>query len=231
MQELGVETGVQKVQHRVLHAADVHVYRQVLVGLLTAHQLLIVVVVHVAQEIPGGTCPLGHSVRLSLGRSAADRTSGVHPAVDGCQRGLAGTRRLIAFHLRKLQRKLILRHRHIAAVGAVDDRNRLAPVALAGEYPVAQLVVHRLLAHAHLFDDMGRFLLQHRGLHAVPVSGVDHGAAGLGIGLGHIFDFFSVFCDNLDDRNVKFLRELKVAVVMGRHAHDGSRAVIRQYIV
>ena len=52
-QELGVETGIQEVKHRMLHAADIHVYRKQGIRLLSGYQLLIIVIIHIAQEIPG----------------------------------------------------------------------------------------------------------------------------------------------------------------------------------
>ena len=198
------------MQHRVLHASDIHVHGQVLVRLLPGHQLLVVVAVHVAQEIPGGTGPLRHGVGLPLGRSAADRAGGVHPLVDGRQRGLAGTGGLVALHLRQAQGQLVLGNRHAAALGAVDDRDRLAPVALAGEYPVAQLVVHRLVAKALLLDHVGGFLFQYRGLHAVPVAGIG---------------------DDLHDGQAELLGELEVAVVVGGHAHNRAGAVVSQHVI
>ena len=215
----------------MLHASDIHVHGQVLVRLLPGYQLLVVVAVHVAQEIPGGTGPLGHGVGLPLGRSAADRAGGVHPLVDGSQRGLAGAGGLVALHLRQAQGQLVLGNRHAAALGAVDDRDRLAPVALAGEYPVAQLVVHRLVSKALLLDHVGGFLFQYRGLHAVPVAGIDHHAAGLGISLGHVLDLLAVLGDDLHDGQSELLGKFKVAVVVGGHAHDRAGAVVRQHVI
>ena len=52
-QELGVETGIQEVKHRMLHAADIHVYRKQGVRLLSGYQFLVIVIIHIAQEIPG----------------------------------------------------------------------------------------------------------------------------------------------------------------------------------
>ena len=74
------------MEHRVFHAADIHIHRKILVRLFPGYQLFLVVAVHIAQEVPGGTGPLGHGVCLSLGRSAADRAGGVDPFVNGSQR-------------------------------------------------------------------------------------------------------------------------------------------------
>ena len=86
IQELGIETGVQKVQHRMLYTADVHVYGKVFICLFLGNQFFVVLVVDVAEEIPGRACPLGHCVGLPLCRAAADRTGGIDPLVDGGQR-------------------------------------------------------------------------------------------------------------------------------------------------
>ena len=111
------------------------------------------------------------------------------------------------------------------------DRDRLAPVTLTGEYPVTQFVVDGFVSDAHLLNDMRSFFFQDCRLHTIPVTGIDHSSGGLGIGFGHILDFFAVFCDNLDDRNIEFLCKLKVTVIVSRYTHDRTGTVICQYIV
>src|SRR3712207_8876680 len=49
---------------------------------------------------------------------------------------------------RSQDREVALRHRHDPVALAVDDRDGRAPVALAGEQPVAQPVVDRAVAPA-----------------------------------------------------------------------------------
>ena len=78
---------------------------------------------------------------------------------------------------------------------------------------------------------MRSFLLKDRGFHAVPLAGIDHGAACLCIGLGHIFNLLAVLCDHLNDGKAEFLRKLKVSVIMGRYAHDRTGAIVCQYII
>ena len=70
------------------------------------------------------------------------------PVLDRRQRALALRR--VVLDLGELDRELVVGHRHHAAVVAVDDRDRAAPVALAGEQPVAQAVVDRGLAELAL---------------------------------------------------------------------------------
>ena len=52
-EEFCIESGVEQMQHRMLHTADIHIYRQHLVRLLAGYQFFVIVVVHIAQEIPG----------------------------------------------------------------------------------------------------------------------------------------------------------------------------------
>ena len=51
-------------------------------------------------------------------------------------------------------RQLALGHRHLAALGAVDDRDRRAPVPLARDQPVAQAEVLGGPARAALLEDL-----------------------------------------------------------------------------
>ena len=219
------------MKHRVLYTADVHINRKVFVCFLLGNKSFVVLAVHVAEEIPGRTSPLRHGVGLSLSRSAAAWAGCVHPLVDGSQRRLTCTSWLVAVYLRQRQRKLILRNRHVSALRTVDNRNRLAPVSLAGEYPVAQLVVDSLAANTHFFNHLRSFLLQDRRLHSVPLAGIDHGSACLCVGLCHVLNLFSVLGDNLDNRNAELGGKLKVAVIVSRNTHNSACTVICQYIV
>ena len=187
--------------------------------------------VHIAQEIPGGTSPLRHGVCLAFCICATDRAFAVHPFIDGGKRRLSCSCWLIRIYLRQAKREIFFRNRHIAALRTVNDRNRFSPVTLSGEYPVAQLVIHGSFAETALFDDMRCLFFQDCGLHAVPFAGIDHGSRGLRVSLRHILDFHAVFRDNLNDRNVKFLRKLKVTVVMCGNTHDRTGTVVCQYVV
>ena len=142
----------------MLHTAVVPVDRRPVFERLFRGERLVVVRVHIAQEIPGRACPLGHGVSLSLGRAAAARAGRVDPVGHVRERGFAVVGRLIGVHIGQLKRQLVLRDRYIAALVAVYDRDGLAPVALAGEHPVAQLILHLGTADALLLEpfDHGR---------------------------------------------------------------------------
>ena len=135
-------------------------------------------------------------------------------------------------------RQVLFRHRHVAAIGAVDDRDRRAPVALAGNTPVAQAVGDLLFAQtlgAQLFGDVIRCL---RVVHAVERTGIDaHAILGCvpflpGPGphrmhttprLRRIRCLSSARRDHLPDRKAVLLREREIALVVPRHAHHARR--------
>ena len=113
----------------------------------------------------------------------------------------------------------------------MNDGDRLTPVTLTGEYPVTKLVVDSLTANAHFLNDHGSFLFQFCGLSAIPLTGIDHDTGSLCISLCHVLDLFSVFCDDLNDRNIEFGCESEITVVMSRYTHDGAGTIVSQYIV
>ena len=185
--------------------------------------------VGIAQEIPRGARPLGHGIRLAFGRRAAARACGVHPALHLGKRALAGIGRLIVVHLRQQHRKLIFRHRHPAALLALDQRNRLAPVALAGEDPVAQLVIHLALADLVFHQPVDDGLFRLRNAQPVEEAAVAEHAL-LHVGIGRLLHVLAARND-LDDRQAELLGEIPVARIVRRNGHDRTRAVGRQHIV
>ena len=104
-----------------------------------------------------------------------------------------------------------------------DDRKRLAPVALAGEEPVAQLEVHGELALALGGEVGGDLLLGLAGGEAVERSGVHHRSVFGPRLLVDVHGFLGA--DDLDDGQLEFLGEFPVAFVVRRHGHDGAGAV------
>ena len=183
----------------------------------------LVVRIHVAQEVPRGAGPLGHGVGFALGRSAALRAGRVDPVGDLGDGRFAVVGRLIAFHLRQKQRKLLLRQRHPAARRAFHHRDRLAPVALTGEYPVAQLEVCLGMADTLVCDP---FLHGGDGVlhgHAVEEAGVYH-KAGIVLERKRFLGDIAALHD-LNDRQTEFGGKLPVALVVAGNAHNSARTV------
>ena len=171
------EARIQQVQNGMLDAADVevqaariaetvqlrprtHPVRLVLPGA----ELFFVGRVDVAQLIPRASGPLRHDigVTLVLLRTVAEIEFDVDPVRRLLQRrtrfavGVVGIERdgRVVLDLRKLNGQ----HRFGQCVRAtllvVDDRERLAPVALTSEEPVAQFVLHGALSGALLFEPL-----------------------------------------------------------------------------
>ena len=219
------------MEHCMFHASDIHVHRQVLVCFFLGNQFLVIVAVHIPEEIPGGTCPLRHGVGLPFGICAAHRTFTVYPLFDGCKGGFSRTCGFIGCYVRQHKGQFFLGNRNIAAFGAVDDGDGFAPVALSGEHPVTKFVVYRGFSQTPFFNHVWGFLFQHSRLHTVPFPGVDHDAGGLGVSFGHVLNFFSVLGNNLNNGNIKFFGKCEVPVIVGRNTHDGSSAVVSQHVI
>ena len=244
------EARVEQVQHGVLHAADVQVHaaRVVLAAragpvalVLDIAERLIVGRVDVAHLIPGRARPLRHDVGVAvvgLGTIAQVQLD-LDPVAHLRQRRLRlGVRvvrveghRLVVLHLGQLDGQHRLRQRVRVAVGVVDDGERLAPVALAGEQPVAQLVLHLLAAGTGLLQPgdglLNRLVLALavevqavvvRGVHQLPVAGV-----------GLLIDVAAR--DDLANGQAQDLGELVVTGVVRRDRHDRARAVAGKHVV
>ena len=211
----------------MFHAAVVPVDLTPVFELVHVGQCLVVVGVDVPQEVPGRTGPLGHGVRLSAGRAAALRAGAVDELGDLRQGRFTVRAGLEVLDLRQLQGKLVVGHVSHAALVAVDDRDGLAPVALAVEGPVFHLELDALLAEAlllepgsHLLD--GVFLV----VETVEELGVHHLAVA---GVGFFGDVAAL--DDFDDVDAELFREVIVALVVRRDRHDGAGAVTHHDVV
>ena len=168
----GVKARIEQMQDRMLDPADVLVDRQPIVdrrafdrrvGARTAE----------AGEIPGRLHEGIEGIGFPLGRLAAARAVRVLP---GRMVGQRIARCLEGHVLRQPDRQFLAGHRDDAAVGAVDDGNRAAPVALAGNAPVAQAVLHLAGPGPGGLQGLDDGRLGRLDLESVEEFGVDHGA-------------------------------------------------------
>ena len=132
----------------MFRAADVEVDGEPLLEKLGVCEALVVSRVDIAEIVPAASCPLRHRVRLADALLARLRVDDVHPLGRLCKRWLAGAGRLVVGKLGERERQVVLVDERLRAVLPVDHRERLAPVALAREEPVAQLVLRLRLADA-----------------------------------------------------------------------------------
>ena len=219
------EAGVEQVKDRMLDPADILADRQPALG-LGAVERLIVRLAGEADEIPARIHEGIERVRLAQRRLAALGAVDMLPRRVAVER-IAGD--VETDILGQHDRQLVLRNRHNAAVGAMDERDRRAPVALAGDAPVAQAPHGRAFAPALGFgaaDDFGLGLFH---AHAVEEARV-HQPPGAGIGL--VLDrglFLALRRDNALDRQHVLAREIEVALVVRRAAEDGASAIVHQH--
>ncbi len=212
----------------MLHAAVVPVDRHPVLQRLFAGQRIGVVRVGIAQKIPRRTGPLGHRVRLAPGRAAAARAGRVDPLRHVGQGRLAVVGQRVGTDVRQPQRELVFRHRDIAAFRAADDGDRLAPVPLAREDPVAQLVVDLGAPDALLCKEFRDFLFRLLHGQAVQDSGVDHGSR-VAVRKSLLLDVAAR--DDLHNGKAEFFGERPVARVVGGDRHDGARPVGHQHVI
>eukprot|EP00982_Pelagococcus_subviridis_P002036 15753-Pelagococcus_subviridis.AAC.1 len=224
------------MQHRVLGASDVEVDgHPVLLQVAVDHRVL-VLGVDEAEVVPARARPLRHRVRLAARGAAAERVHGGDPVFDIRERALAASARLEVIRVRQRQRELALRDRDgdIRPL-RVHHRERLAPVPLPREEPVAKLEVDLLLSDAVGRQPRRHLFARCRVVQAVHVQrvarAVDHrpGAAVARVGVRVIL--VTGRGHDLDDRQIERLRELFISVVVRGHRHDGARAVRPQHVV
>ena len=174
--QLVEEAEIHQVQDRVLDAADVLVHRQPVVA----------AAIHgfpgagrgVARVVPARLHEGVEGVGLALGRAAALRAGGLAPLRVGLDRRMHVARgERIRDVLRQQHRQLVFRHRHRAASGAVDDRDRAAPIALAGHAPVAQAEIDLALSGARGLELRCECVQRGVEIHAVEFAGIDQPAA------------------------------------------------------
>ena len=117
----------------------------------------------------------------------------------------------------------------VAVLAVPDDGEGFAPVALAAEEPVAELVVHLALAVAFFLEPGSHLLLGFRHAQAVEVLGVHHGAVVSAEVLPGSIG--GIRLHYLDDGQFKLGGELEVAAVVSGHGHDGAGTVAGEHVV
>ena len=182
----------------------------------------VVASVAVAQEVPGRVDEGVHRVRLAPRRPSAARALGVDPLLGGGQRRAALRR--VVLEVRQADGQVVLGDGHDAVALAVDDRDRAAPVALAGDEPVAQAVVDGAVALALAVEPVDDALLGLAAGQPVEVgTGVDQRPVA---GAGQV-----AAVDHAADGQVVGDGEGVVALVVRGHGHDRAGPVLHEDVV
>ncbi len=219
-QEFMPETRIYEVTRGVFGTADVQIHGAPVVHGFARNQRLVVVRIHITQEIGAGTGESGH--RIGLQRI----TVFIDPILGAGQRRFAGFGRQVTidFGQRERQFRIFQRIRH--AVLVIDGEG-FAPIALPAENGVAQAVERLGRADPAFFDfphhDGDGFL----DAQAVEEIGMDQYAV-FGL-VGLLADVAALYHGR--DRQIEALGKAVVARVVRRHGHDGARAVTGQYVI
>ena len=207
---------------------DVLVYRQPVSGTLIDHGA-VVIGAGIAKEIPGRVHEGVHRVGLAARRRTALRARAVQEAVQLAERVAAAIRHE-AF--RERDRELVIGHRHHTASTAVNERNGAAPIALARNAPVTQAPIHLLFAVAQRAE-VGSDGVDGRIEAEAIVLATVHADAIVPIPRLPGFVRIHLAADVYDLLNGQRIlqREREVALIVGRHAHDGAFAVTHEHVV
>ena len=228
----GPEAKVEQMHHRVLGAADVDIDGQPGAGLLAVERPAIETRRHKTRVVPGGVDKGVHGLAFALARAAALRAAGGVKGRQLGERRAAGAGQLHGVKVGQHHRQIFLRHRHRSVFVAVNDRDRRAPVALAREAPIAQMKMHAGLAEA-----LSARLLGH------PAAGRRRGEAGERARIAE----HAVVRVSRDQRlrerraigredhgldgQLVLDGELEVALIVPRHRHHCTGAVIGEHKV
>ena len=142
---------------------------------------------------------------------------------------IAGLRKIHIF--RQAHRKLIIRHRHHAAIIAMDEGNGAAPIALARNTPIAEPPIHNALAAGQLFQFINGAPLGRS--HAKPIQE----ARIIRNAIFGMRDITDRECGCIRpsrqhhrcDGKPVFAREIQIALVMRGAAKNRSRAIFHQH--
>ena len=210
----------------MLGPADVSVHRQPVAYRFRVKGSLVVVRAGEAQEVPGRTDRAVHCVRFPSSRTLAARAGRLHPFRHAGQRRAAVPRRREIVQRRQLQRQRAGRQGHDAALRTMYDGDRRAPVALAGDQPVAQMVADGGLAQTALLqlgdDSLTCFWRRQPVIGARVDQDAFAGVAARG---------FLRPLHHGDLRQVVASGEGLIALVVGRHAHDRAVPIAADHVV
>ena len=228
----GEEAAIEQVQDRVLDAADILIDRHPRIDHRHVGRRGLDPRIGEALEIPRQVDEGVHGIGLAPRRPAALRAGDVLPGRMMIERI---ARPVEADVVGQGHRQIFFRHRHHAAFGAMDDRDRTAPITLPRNAPIAQPVIHLALRHrtvaGALFLQPSRdFLLRFRNRHAVQKPRIDHAAVAV---VGRVGDDegFRIDVRRADHRHIAksvFVDEIEVALVVRRAAENGAGAVVHQ---
>ncbi len=230
----GEEARIEKMQDRVLDAANILIDRQPAIGDLWIGRLIFPGCGK-AGEVPAGIDEGIHRVGFAPRIVTALRAGDMTPCRMTIER--------VAWHIEsdvigQLDRQVLLGNGNDAADFTMDDRDRAAPIALSRNAPVTQAEINLALGLRRIAQNLLRQLRYDglesvRGLHAVEEAGIDHHAV---IDIGGITNGeacrIAIFRhDDRNDGQTIFAGKVQVALVARRATEDRAGAIIHQHEV
>jgi len=217
------------VTHGVLRAAHVQVNGHPVLQQLLIAELLVILGVDIAHIVPGRTGGTGHGRGLSGTLDAMGII--LLPLGSIFQRCLTVFALVVLQH-RQNHRQLLIGDKIDFAILGVHAGNRLAPIALAGKYPLPEVIVHLPAGNAHLFQLAGDGLLGLLHGQTGELLGIDQAAALAQIillfkgTLGHVPSL-----NHLNHGNIVGNGILKITLVVAGDCHYRTGAVACQHEV
>ena len=230
LQHFHKETRIEQVQNGVLDAADVLIDRHPIVSFFLGKRLGLIVRIAVANEIPGRIDEGVHRVRLAQGIRAALGTFAMQETFARLERRQCAGHKIDI--LGKPHGKLLLRHQHGTAMRTINHRNRAAPVALTGNEPIAQAIIHLFAPNPHLLKFFRDGPAPFRRCQPRKFTGIDQNAVVM-IRVFHCLkrQIPRFVLDDELHRQIVFFRKRKVAFIMRRDGHDRARAVFVEDVI
>ena len=201
--------------------------------------------VDITQIIPAGTRPLGHGVRLAAAFHAGHRVRIIKPFLRLRKRRFAGSGRFEVLQIGQSYRQVILIDKPDRTVFHNDDGERLAPVTLTAEQPVAKFVIGHFASDSAGGKPVNRLRFRGFHIHAVDVKSLTVRAVdGFAVACPADFSrkhvggidlerggFLRVRLNDALDRNMELDREIEVAGIVRGNRHDRAGTVRDQHIV
>ena len=141
----------------MLRSAEIDVNRHELLNLFRIKRTILERRWNVAVIIPGAVKKSVQGFGVPFSFTAAFRTTNIKPFFIGCQRRLA-LRRVINI-IRQLNRQIFFRNWNQATLITADYRHWCPPVALSGNWPVAQVIINLSLRQSFFHQPFNNFWL------------------------------------------------------------------------
>src|SRR5215831_11206438 len=200
----------------MLRSADVEIHLSPIVTRLAIAKLFIIIGVHITEEIPTRTCVTRHCVCLKMlccpfgyvGKGSLSFRSG-----------------FITIHMRQLERKFFFAQWTGNPIFP-NDREWLAPIALAREGSITHFIIYLSLTDAHLF-----YLFNHH-FNCVPHQHTVNKITILQDRILRGVGFLTIilFANYIGDWNIEMFCKLVISFIATRHGHDGTGTITCQHI-